>query len=767
MNWNRAPAPVWCGKGKNAVSEEARLAAESSVELSPELPAGDASVEPSAGQACKPPEAGTDSLLDCLLLIARNHGRASTPAAVLSGLPLAEGGVLTPQLFQRAAAGLGFSSKVVSLAPTRLNPALLPAVLLLKDSKACVVLALDPAARTASVLFPEFGDEVVETALETLEQSALERAIYVRPNAGAGRAGDTQVIGSIAGQGRAWLWQTLLGQRALYRDVLLAALLINLAAVAMPLFIMNVYDRVVPNHAFETLWVLSFGLMLVLVGEYALRLLRGRFVDLAGSRADLQVSAGLMARVLDLRMVARPSSAGSFAANLRAFDSVRDFISSATIVTMIDLPFGLLFVAIIAWVALPMALPFVVGVIVLLIHAWLLQRSMRTLALSSQQASAQRNSSLIEALVGLETLKVHGAQGRFQLVWEQSTALLAQIGNQLRLQAAAVSSGSSLIQHLVSVSMVIVGVQLIAANELTTGGLIACYILSSRAMGPFSQAAGLLLKYHRSAAALAGLDKVMSAEVEHPAGQQFTSRGRLQGEIEFRNVSFSYPGQRQPALRDVSLRIRPGEKVAVLGRIGSGKTTLEKLVLGLYIPDEGAVLVDGIDVRQLDPAELRRNIGYVQQDVNLFSGSLRDNIVLGHPFASDEAVVKAAELGGLLEFVNAHPSGFGMKVGERGDSLSGGQRQAVAIARALISDPAILLLDEPTASMDLASEEAAKKNLAAFAAERTMLVVTHRTSLLDLVERVIVVDKGRVVADGPKAQVIEALRQGRIGRAEG
>lgn len=727
------------------------------------LPAGWAAGSAAEQTAASPPS-HEDALLECLLLIARSHGRASTPAAALAGLPLTEGCGLTPQLFQRAAAGLGFSSKIVTALPEQLNSALLPAVWLMKDRRACVVLGVDRDARTARVLFPELGEEVLEATLAELEESALGRAIYVRPHAGAARAAADEAI---AGNGRSWLWRALLGQRALYRDVLLAAMLINLAAVAMPLFIMNVYDRVVPNHAFETLWVLSCGLGLVLIGEYVLRLLRGRFVDLAGSRADLQVSAGLMARVLDLRMAARPASAGSFAANLRAFDSVRDFISSATIVTLIDLPFGILFVAIIAWVALPMALPFVLGVVVLLVHAWLLQRRMRALALASQQASAQRNSSLIEALVGLETLKVHGAQGRFQQVWEQSSALLARIGNQLRLLAAAVSSGSSLIQHLVSVSMVIVGVHLIAANELSTGGLIACYILSSRAMGPFSQAAGLLLKYHRSAAALEGLDKVMTAEVERPAGQQFTSRGRLRGEIEFRNVSFSYPGQRQAALREVSLRIEAGEKVAILGRVGSGKTTLEKLVLGLYEPDEGAVLVDGIDVRQLDPAELRRNIGHVQQDVNLFSGSLRDNIVLGHPFASDEAVVKAAELGGILDFVNAHPSGFDMKVGERGESLSGGQRQAVAIARALISEPPILLLDEPTASMDLASEEAAKKNLAVFAAERTMIVVTHRTSLLDLVDRVIVIDKGRVVADGPKIQVIEALRQGRIGRAEG
>jgi len=320
-------------------------------------------------------------------------------------------------------------------------------------------------------------------------------------------------------------------------------------------------------------------------------------------------------------------------------------------------------------------------------------------------------------------------------------------------------------QQFVNVVVVVVGVYLISDGQLTLGGLIACTMLASRAMAPIGQIAGLLTQYHNAATALKSLDGILQQPVERPADSNFVTRQHFTGDIEFRDVDFSYPNQDVAALRNVSLKIRAGEHVAILGRVGSGKTTLEKLILGLYQPTSGAVLVDGIDLRQLDPAELRRNIGYVPQDVTLFYGSLRDNLTIAAPTADDAAVLRAAEVGGILEFVNNHPKGFDMTVGERGESLSGGQRQAVAIARSTINDPPILLMDEPTGSMDHSSEEEIKQRLRTYAAGKTLIVVTHRTSLLELVERIIVIDGGKVVADGPKSQVVEALRQGRIGKA--
>jgi ATP-binding cassette subfamily C protein LapB len=587
------------------------------------------------------------------------------------------------------------------------------------------------------------------------------RAIYARPLVRFdARAPEVNRL-----RGRHWFWGRIAENRALYRDVLLAAFLINVFAVGMPLFVMNVYDRVVPNNAIETLWVLAAGLAIVLFGDIVLRTLRGYFVDLAGSRADVKISAHIMERVLGMRMEERPASAGSFAATLRAFESVRDFISSATVVTFIDVPFALVFLVVIGWIAWPMILPFAVGVSVLLLYALSVQGRMHELSETTYRAGAQRNATLVESLVGLETVKSLGAEAPLQRKWEKSAALLSRVGAQLRLLSATATNGAGLVQQLVSVSMIVVGVYLIGEGELSMGGLIACYMLSSRAMAPIGQVAGLLVQYHNAATALTSLDQMMQREVERPDGSNFISRGSFRGDIEFRDVSFAYPGQQIEALRNVSLRIRAGERVAILGRVGSGKTTLEKLILGLYRPTAGAVLIDGIDVRQLDPAELRRHIGYVQQDITLFYGSLRENITIAAPLAEDAQVLKAAEVAGILDFVNAHPQGFDLLVGERGESLSGGQRQGVALARAVIKDPPILLLDEPTASMDHSSEEEIKRRLGAFARHKTMIVITHRTSLLDLVERIIVVDGGRVVADGPKAQVVEALRQGRIGRA--
>jgi ATP-binding cassette subfamily C protein LapB len=585
--------------------------------------------------------------------------------------------------------------------------------------------------------------------------------MYARPTQRCG-ARTPQVR---AGKHQHWFWGVIAESRPLYNDVLLAALLANTFALGMPLFVMNVYDRVVPNHAFETLWVLALGLMIMLISDLVLRTLRGRFVDLASSRADVKLSAFIMERVLGMRMEQRPVSAGSFASNLRAFESVRDFIGSATVVAFIDLPFALIFMLVIGWISWYMLIPLVIGAIVMVFYALIVQGRMHELAEITYRAGAQRNATLIEGLVGFETIKALAAEAPIQRKWEKSAALLARVGAQLRLLSSTASNTSAFVQQFINLVIIIIGVYLISERELTLGGLIACTMLASRAMAPVGQVAGLLVQYHTAATALTSLNEMMTREVERPADTTFISRGRLKGEVEFRDVSFTYPGQSAPALRKLSFKLKPGEKVAILGRIGSGKTTLEKLILGLYQPTEGAVLVDGIDLRQLDPAELRRQIGYVQQDVMLFYGSLRENITLGAPLADDTDIVKAAEIGGILSLVNQHPKGFDMLVGERGESLSGGQRQGVAIARAVINDPPILLLDEPTSSMDFSSEDDIKRRLAEFAIDMTVILISHRTSLLDLAERIIVMDGGLIMADGPKEQVVTALRQGRIGKA--
>lgn len=698
-------------------------------------------------------------LLSCLLTLSRLHGVNTSGSTLVAGLPL-QHEQLPPSLFARAARRAGLSSQIARRPLDAINPSLLPAVLLLDNNEACVLLGFK--GDRAEVVFPELEQTSVELPLAQLAERYSGRVIYARPRINF-NARNADILKGNKGH---WFWEVIKAHRPLYRDVLFAALLINLFALAMPLFIMNVYDRVVPNAAFETLWVLASGVALVLCADVCLKMVRAWFVDLAASRIDITLSAKIMARVLGMRMTERPTSTGSFAAGMQAFESVRNFIGSSTIIAFVDLPFVILFSLIIGlltswW----MVVPIVVGVLLCLLYAAAVQAKMYELSLSSMEASAYRNAVLVESLTGLESLKTLGAEGKMQSLWEKGTVFLARTTTKMRLLSGSVTNGAVWVQQMVAVAIIITGVYLIAQGELTQGGLIAAYMLSSRIMAPVGQSAALMMQYHQAATALESVDQIMQKPVDRPEQSEWVSRPRLEGKIEFNSVSFSYPNDDRQALRDVSFTVAAGEKVAILGRNGSGKTTLEKLIAGLYAPSAGRVLMDNIDINQLDPAQLRHNIGYVSQDITLFLGTLRENITMADPSIDDERLLNIIELAGLGHFINSHPQGLSMQVGERGELLSGGQRQSVAIARAMVADPAILLLDEPTGAMDHTSEEELKRKLSAYTEGKTMLVITHRNSLLTLVDRIVVIDAGKIVADGPKQQVIEALQQGKIGRA--
>lgn len=701
-----------------------------------------------------------DPLLDCLVELTRIHGRPSTHAALSAGLPLpAEG--LTPSLFVRAAQRAGFASKLVRRALDKIDNALLPVILLLKGNEACILLGWDESGSLARLLFPDTGQGAVTMPREELATRYTGIAIFARPHFRF----DQRSPEVVEVTQRHWFWGAILEQLPVYRDIIAAAALVNVFALAMPVFTMNIYDRVVPNNAIETLWMLSAGLLLVFGMDYVIRLLRGHFVDLASSRIDLKLSSLIMERVLGMRLAHRPASVGSFAANLRSFETIRDFIASATVTAVIDLPFTLMFLAVMLWISWPLVVFPILGIVGVLIYSYVIQYKMRELSETTFRASALRNATLIESLTALETIKANGAEGLMQAKWEGTAAFLARTSARLRLLSASAMNGASTISQLVNLLIIIAGVYLIHERWLTMGGLIACTMLAGRAMAPLGQVVGLLMQFENAKTALAGLERTMTTPGERAEESSFVHRPEIHGEIEFRNVSFAYPGHSQEVLRDVSFRIKPGERVVVLGRVGSGKTTLHKLMLGLYQPTEGAVLLDGVDLRQLDPADLRRNVGYVEQDTLLFYGSLRENIALRAPYADDLAVVTAAEVGGLAEFVNRHPEGYDMVIGERGASLSGGQRQGVAIARAMLLDPPVLLLDEPTSSMDFTSENQFKESLKRFMEHKTMVLVTHRVSLIDLADRMIVIDDGKVVKDGPRQEVIESLQAGRVGRA--
>ena len=701
-----------------------------------------------------------DALLDCLVELTRIHGRPSTHAALSAGLPLpAEG--LTPSLFVRAAQRAGFSSKVVRRSLEKIDAALLPVILLLAGNEACILLDWDEDGSNARLLFPDTAQGAVSLTREALAARYVGIAIFARPHFRFDQR--TPEVADVTE--RHWFWGVIFDQLPVYKDILGAAALVNVFALAMPIFTMNVYDRVVPNNAVETLWMLAGGLLLVLVVDYAIRLLRGHFVDLASSRIDLKLSALIMERVLGMRLATRPASVGSFAANLRSFESVRDFIASATVTAVIDLPFSALFLLVMLWISWPLVAFPILGIIGVVIYSYVIQFKMRELSETTFRASALRNATLVESLTALETIKANGAEGLMQARWEKTAAFLARSSARLRLLSSSAMNGAATLSQLVNLLMVVAGVYLIQERLLTMGGLIACTMLGGRAMAPLGQVVGLLMQFENAKTALTALEKTMTTPGERSEEGSFIHRPEIRGDIEFRNVSFTYPGHSQEVLRGVSFHIKPGERVVVLGRVGSGKTTLHKLMLGLFQPTEGAIFLDGVDLRQLDPADLRRNVGYVEQDTLLFYGSLRENIALRAPYADDLAIVTAAEIGGLTEFVNRHPEGYDMVIGERGASLSGGQRQGVAIARAVLLDPPVLLLDEPTSSMDFTSESHFKESLRRVSEHKTMIIVTHRLSLIDLADRMIVIDDGKVVADGPRQQVVDSLQTGRVGRA--
>lgn len=704
-----------------------------------------------------------DPLLDCLVEVCRLHGQAASRASLSAGLPLVDGR-LSLELTERSAARAGMATRLQRLALGAIDAAALPAILVLKDNKACVLLGwtADGAAR---LLLPETGQGSVTLGPDELAARYTGVVLFVRPHFRF----DSRTPDVRRPRSRHWFWGAVLAQRGVYRDVLWAALLVNLFALAFPLFSMNVYDRVVPNNAVETLWALAIGVVLVLGGDLFMRTLRGRFVDEASARIDVQISATLMEKVLGLRLEHRPESVGSFAANLRGFEQVRDFIAASTVTTLIDLPFALLFVAVVAWISPWLAVPVLVAGLAILALGWTLQERLHTLAETTYRATAQRNATLIESLTGIETIKAQGAEGAIQARWERANAFLAKANVRMRGLSSTALYGTGTITQLVSVVVIVVGVHLISERQLTMGALIAATMLAGRALAPAGQVVGLLMQYQGARTAMASLDTLMAKPVERPAAQDghasFIQRREFKGDIELRNVKFSYPGRDDSALEGVSFKIQAGERVALIGRVGSGKSTIQRLIMGLYQPAEGAVLLDGIDLRQLDPADVRRNLACVSQDVMLFYGSLRENIAFGLPHADDSAIVAAAETAGMADFVNRHPRGFDMPVGERGESLSGGQRQGVGLARAILHNAPVLLLDEPTSAMDFSTESYVTQRLNAFAHHKTVVLVTHRTSLLQLVNRAIVIDGGKVVADGPRDAIMQALQSGRIARA--
>jgi ATP-binding cassette subfamily C protein LapB len=700
-----------------------------------------------------------DPLLKCLVLLTRFFNHPFSAETLSAGLPLV-GNRLTPALFVRAAERAGLTAKLSSRPLAGISPLVMPVVLLLKDQRACILRNVKPDGR-CEIVDPDSGG-VLERTLAQLQAEYGGHAILVRQQLQF----DARTEHSAVPRVQHWFWGVVRQAWPIYGEVLLASLFINSFAIVMPLFIMNVYDRVVPNETTETLWALAAGVVIVLAFDFGMRTLRAYLIDIAGKRIDVILSSNIFERAMGLRMEARPASVGSFASNVHEFESFREFITSATITALVDLPFVFLFIGVIFWVGGMVGVVPLMAVPVIILVGLLLQRSLGEVILQTFRYAAQKQGLLIESLASVETVKALSAEGALQRKWEQLVGTIARLGIKARTLSSLIVNLSLSIQQFATVGVIVVGVYLISERELTVGALVACTILTSRALAPLGQVAGLMTRYHQSISALRTLNNIMQLPVERPANKSFVHRPGIRGEIEFRNVTFSYPGQQTPALQNVSFKLAAGERVGLIGRIGSGKSTIEKLVLGLYRPTSGSILVDGVDVNQIDPATLRKNIGYVPQDITLFYGSVKENILFSAPYAEDAAMLRAAEIAGVTEFVHPSAKGFDLQIGERGEGLSGGQRQTVAIARALLLNPPLLIMDEPTNSLDNRSEEVFKRKLEKALPGRTFMLVTHRASLLTLVPRLIVMDNGRVVADGPKDQVMQALSGGKISVAK-
>jgi len=705
-----------------------------------------------------------DSLLDCLVMFTKLYHKPFSAEALTAGLPI-EPGAESPELFSinnakglfsRAAERAGLKSSLVRRPLSQISPLQLPMIILLSNQSACILDRFSEDGEQAKIIMP--AEEAIEqwVDVEDLSDEYIGFGFMVKK---AFEYTDENSR-TLHLQQKHWFWSTLKLSVPVYKDVLYASLLINLFVLASPLFTMNVYDRVVPNNAIETLWVFAIGVTIVYLIDTFLKFTRTFLLESAAKKSDIIMSSIVFEKVLDLKMENHPSSVGSFASNLKDFDSIRGFLTNATMAAIIDLPFAIIFLAVIGYIGGGIVLIPIITMIFILSYAFFIKKPLRESIESSHEASAKKSSILIETLSNIETLKSLGTLSQVQYKWEESTGEIAEKSLKSRMLSNSIPTITQLLIQINTVMIIVYGVYLIQDFELSMGGLIAIVILTGRTLAPMGQVAALMTNYEDTKTSYETLNEIISQPSERPSGKQFVERPDFSGHIEFVDVTFSYPGTEIPALKNVSFVIKPGEKVAIIGRIGSGKSTIQKLILGLYEPDSGQVLIDGIDIKQIDPADLRKHLGYVSQDIMLFRGTVKDNITYRATHASDGAMIRAAQISGTSEFVKKHPRGYEMPIGERGQGLSGGQKQSIGIARALLLEAPIMLFDEPSNAMDQITESRLLKNLDENLNGKTILYVTQKMTLLNIVDRVMVINDGKIFIDAPKEDALKQLQGG-------
>ncbi len=628
----------------------------------------------------------------------------------------------------------------------RLTPDMLPAVALTADAEPLVLVAEGDAIRA------DGGAVLDGEALAALHVLLLRTPV----------ARDTRADALVETAAPGWFWPTLWSYRRYFFEAGALSAVINLLSLAGIIFMMTVYDRVLPNQAYVTLWSLAGGVVIAMIFEFASRTLRNQVLDGAGKKIDLVLGDAIFTHVLGTRLEHRAASSGAFANLLKEFESVRSFVTSASLTAVADLPFALLFLVVTALIAGPLVWVPLTAFILVLALSLVVQIPLAKLAGEGLREGAVRHGTVIESLEGLETLKALRGEAAMRRRHETSSAVIA--GTSVRSQAISnfALNTTMFIQQAAGVVLLIWGVYLAAGGEVTAGALIASVQLNSRALAPLATLSSLAVRFQAARSALTGLNRIMALPRERDPARAYLSGDHWRGEIELRDVEFGYASEGPLAVDGASLKLKPGDRVAILGRMGSGKSTLLRLMSALYRPRAGQIFLDGVEMGAIEPADVRRTIQLVGQDARLFHGTLRENLRAAAPQSDDAELVRIATALGVAEIAAADPAGFDRPIGERGDTLSGGQRQAVALARGLLPAPKVLLLDEPTSAMDQRSEAEALRLLESLPADTIIVLVTHKQSVLPLANRLIVMDRGRIVADGPKTEVLAALGEGRV-----
>ena len=696
-----------------------------------------------------------DPLLLCMAMLTELLGTPVHLQVLRSGLAVDDEGHVPqasyPSMAQEHGLVAAWSSIPVGKIPSYVLPVLVP----LLDGRACVLKSA--YGEQATVLWPETGMEPQAMSLQELERLAQEQVLLVK--APAQRS--DQTLAPLHGAAFAWFWGTLWRFRHYYVESMVATVVANILTLASVFFTMNVYDRVVPTQAYASLWTLAIGTVLAALLEFSMRWLKARLVDLGGKKADLAINATLLREIMAIRLEHRPQSVGIFASSMRDFESLRDFFSSSSLVLLADMPFVLMFLALIAVVGGPLVWIPALTVPFLLVVGLLAQRPLMKAMRENMKESGDKQSVLVEAVLNMELLKAHNAEGYLQRRWELSNAAGAEAYKKIRSLTNLIMGLSGTVQQLVTVAMVVAGVYLIHANQLTQGGLIASVILAGRALAPLASVMSLAARFQQAVTSLETLDGLIKRPRDRVHGRTYVVPESVQGALEAQALEFAYPGEhRIPVIKKLSLHIPAGHKVAMLGRVGSGKSTLLRLMSGLYAPLGGSVRLDGVELQQLEPSEVRARIGYVGQDPQLFMGTLRENLVLSDSWISDARVLDVLRILGLYEMVAAHPRGLDMPITEAGGGLSGGQRQLLAIARMMLRDPQLVFMDEPTANMDQNTEARIIAALKPWLQGRTLLMSTHRSQLLEWADAIAVIEGGQCLAYGPKQEMIEKLSRG-------